>query len=589
MGFYAAISAVLIMIAVFFIIVEGAAPYLQKNDVLGISRVVHRFSQGFEIGAPEPTRSYAAGAIKHGELADVGKITFSGDTLLEATFPKPKGSLYLRGFIAAEYRNNKWYEESGTLKSREAEVAAQFSDSTVSPLLMDGANITGADEKPFSVNDLTENKEYVYLPYTMTVASGKPFLSADRLRFLYSMSEYGGEFKGALDLESYKQLFEYNKPLTDSARAADELLYREFVYENYLDVPNTFEGGETVLGMDYYLFVGENIDRQYDFDEEMSILSRKLYYIRNWLRENCAYDISVDKIPEGEDFVNYFLEETRAGSCSHFASAATLLCRSAGIPARYVEGYVLKPKDFSANKAAGETDTINVTDNRAHAWVEVYIDEFGWYPYEFTSGYGNVRTTVTDNEKQTETTSTTAPPETTVSVTSAPESETAVPESTLPQTENRAEHEEVILENEKNNAPSPLLLLIILIPAAIATVPIRRSVILKKRAEALRKLSPTAAVFRAWREIGGVLRKYGINPAALLTDYESFCNSLGEKNLSPAKKTARLAVNTAFAGYIPNELDKRDALLSAKEIKKAYYNSLSKKKQFYEKYFRVFM
>jgi hypothetical protein len=597
MGFFAAITAALLMLTVFFTIINGVAPYLEKNDVGGISRLVTYVTSGFGSAEAEPVRSYETGAIRHGELADVGDIKFTGNTLLEVSFPKPKGSLYLRGFIASDYYENRWYEETGSLKAREAEIAAAMSESSVSPLLLDGANINGFTDYDFRVRDLTENKEYIYLPYTMTVASGERFLSTDKTRFVYGGSEYGGQFKGGFDLDAYKRIFEFNKPLTDPARAADELLYREFVYESYLDVPREFDGGEIVDSPEYYGFVGEYEDREYDFGEEMSILSRKLYFIRNWLRENCEYDISVGKVPEGEDFVNYFLNETRQGSCSHFASAATLLCRSAGIPARYVEGYVLKPKDFPSGMPSGETASVNVTDTRAHAWVEVYIDDFGWYPYEFTSGYGNVRTTVTDIDAQTATTTaatTTAQPQASeTGETSLPQSETAAPETVLPESaradksESGSEREEII--DEKSGAPSPLWLLLLIIPAAIAAVPLRRNIILKKRAEKLHKLSPTAAVLRAWRIIGSVLRKKGLNPAALLVDYEGFLETLGERNLESAKKAAELAVSTAFAGYIPNELDKREALMFADEIKTDYYNSLSKKQQFYEKYFRVFL
>jgi hypothetical protein len=590
MGFFAAISAAFLMLTVFFVIINGVAPYLEKNDVGNISRLVTYVTNGFGSAEAEPVRSYETGAIRHGELAEIGDIKFSGNTLLEVSFPKPKGSLYLRGFIASDYSDNRWNEEAGALKAREAEIAAAMTESTVSPLLLDGANINGFTDYDFRVRDLTENKEYIYLPYTMTVASGERFLSTDKTRFVYGGSEYGGQFKGGFDLDAYKRIFEFNRPLTDTARAADELLYREFVYENYLDVPGYFEGGEIVESPEYYGFVGEYDDREYDFEEEMSILSRKLYYIRNYLRENYEYDIAVGKVPEGEDFVNYFLFETKQGSCSHFASAAVLLCRSAGIPARYVEGYVLKPKDFPTSSPAGETASVSVTDTRAHAWVEVYIDDFGWYPYEFTSGYGNVRTTVTDIEPQTTTTAattTTAPLQTSATgETTPPQSETAAPETAMPQTDN-AEREEII--GTKSGALSPLWLLILIIPAAIAAVPLRRLLILKKRAEKLRRMNPTAAVLRAWRIIGNVLRKKGMNPAAMLADYEGFLEKLGERNLEAAKKAAELAVSTAFAGYLPNELDKHEALALADEIKTDYYNSLSKKQQFYEKYFRVFL
>jgi transglutaminase-like putative cysteine protease len=66
--------------------------------------------------------------------------------------------------------------------------------------------------------------------------------------------------------------------------------------------------------------------------------------------------------------VGRFLHGSRAGHCEYFATSATLLLRSLGIPARYVTGYVL---------AGGEGrpgDPIVVRERQAHAWVRVWID-----------------------------------------------------------------------------------------------------------------------------------------------------------------------------------------------------------------------
>ena len=60
----------------------------------------------------------------------------------------------------------------------------------------------------------------------------------------------------------------------------------------------------------------------------------------DYLAAVAEYDPSTPAAPEGEDFVAWFLTESHRGYCMHFASAAVLLLRSMGVPARYVSGFV---------------------------------------------------------------------------------------------------------------------------------------------------------------------------------------------------------------------------------------------------------
>src|SRR3954469_25456629 len=78
----------------------------------------------------------------------------------------------------------------------------------------------------------------------------------------------------------------------------------------------------------------------------------------------------------GPDPLLEFLFETRAGYCQHFAGAAALLLRLAGIPTRVVTG-------FATGKRTG-TDSYVVRDEDAHAWIEVYFPVFGWVPFNPT-------------------------------------------------------------------------------------------------------------------------------------------------------------------------------------------------------------
>ena len=96
--------------------------------------------------------------------------------------------------------------------------------------------------------------------------------------------------------------------------------------------------------------------------------------------KSCAvYDRSGTQLPSGErDFALWFLQRADRGYCVHFATAAAVLLRSAGIPARYVTGY-------RTDAQAGQT--VTVTSDDAHAWVEYYdYRTWTWNILEVTPG-----------------------------------------------------------------------------------------------------------------------------------------------------------------------------------------------------------
>ena len=93
--------------------------------------------------------------------------------------------------------------------------------------------------------------------------------------------------------------------------------------------------------------------------------------------DSARYDTRPEKMPaEESDFALWFLREGEAGYCVRFATAAAVLLRAAGVPARYVTGYLLEAK-------AGET--VMVTEENAHAWAEYYEPNLDvWLPLEAT-------------------------------------------------------------------------------------------------------------------------------------------------------------------------------------------------------------
>ncbi len=102
--------------------------------------------------------------------------------------------------------------------------------------------------------------------------------------------------------------------------------------------------------------------------------------LRDYLRKNYGYTTAVQTPPADVDFVAWFLLAEKQGYCTYFASAMTVLSRMAGLPARYVEGYLVKPE------AGGVT---NVHGTNAHAWTEIYLKGLGWVTFDATPGLGD--------------------------------------------------------------------------------------------------------------------------------------------------------------------------------------------------------
>ena len=99
--------------------------------------------------------------------------------------------------------------------------------------------------------------------------------------------------------------------------------------------------------------------------------------IADYLRANMRYSLDVEYPPVGRDFVSWFVLESKTGYCSYFASAMAVMGRIAGLPTRYVEGYLARPDQSGSAVLTGED---------AHAWAEVYFRGVGWVPFDATNG-----------------------------------------------------------------------------------------------------------------------------------------------------------------------------------------------------------
>ena len=170
----------------------------------------------------------------------------------------------------------------------------------------------------------------------------------------------------------------------------------------------TLEGLEDVPSPQWLAVPEENLDAIKAFCEEAGLYPgyedpmEAVEILARYYQEEIPYTLKPGLTPYRRDFINYFLTQNRKGYCAHFASAATLILRYLGIPAKYVEGYAIDAADIAEKGTILEdvqyTDyydgysplgaaavvSVDATDANAHAWVEVYDKELGWQVAEVT-------------------------------------------------------------------------------------------------------------------------------------------------------------------------------------------------------------
>ncbi len=134
-----------------------------------------------------------------------------------------------------------------------------------------------------------------------------------------------------------------------------------------------------------------------DITGDASTAYDKVKRIETYLKETYPYTNEPDLTPKtSADFVDSFLFEIKQGYCDYFSTAMAVMVRTIGIPSRWVKGYTSgtnkdqeeimygAPDEYMDFDGPGEYVVRNAD---AHSWVEVYIQGWGWIPFEPTSGF----------------------------------------------------------------------------------------------------------------------------------------------------------------------------------------------------------
>lgn len=128
--------------------------------------------------------------------------------------------------------------------------------------------------------------------------------------------------------------------------------------------------------------------------EKGESIIEKVKLLETYLKSSndLKYSLSdVPYVPTGMDYVEHFLFSSKIGYCEHFASAFVTMAQSIGIPTRYAKGFA---------KGSHSQGITTIHNSDAHAWPEVYFEEYGWIPFEPTPSFNLETVTTADSNPE---------------------------------------------------------------------------------------------------------------------------------------------------------------------------------------------
>ncbi len=358
-----------------------------------------------------------SGGLNSGKIDQAAEVVFSKETALRLTLRQDFNWCYLKGYAGVSYGEDHW----GDLTKKEQEryqnlqekyqgrfngedLTSQFLteilDSKIvyndqSVLLMNAALNLQADLQSMEIEHVNANDSFYYAPYFVqhSLMEGlslvgdqyfRPVNSQNNYKIfnIYRLPEYYDLNSIALDLSYMAERLGGYIQNYDQSLWSYEKEYREFVNDVYTQLP-----GDGLSRLRKLVFESDETGNVRKLEMISSVVS--------YLNRYTQYSLSPGLVPKGKDYVEYFLFDNQIGYCAHYASSAVLMLRNNGVPARYVEGYIVTGEDINhgvfgeASLKGDRKKIVEIKDTNAHAWIEVYFDGIGWLPVEVTKGYSN--------------------------------------------------------------------------------------------------------------------------------------------------------------------------------------------------------
>ena len=303
------------------------------------------------------------------ELGRAGFISTSTKPVLDLTVTdrnarnvgSENGSpIYLRGSVLELYDGGNW-RRSVVTRVPLSERIMHYQPYTTLRNRGSQRNETWDRQYEITMRGVSDGPVYLFAPWRtveLRIGSESMRIGYDFNRGIFLKDGIGGSF--SYDVRSVNEAYSDVQIADDVVRSST--------------VPTSIDPAIAELAREVLTEVGAEPDPAV---RPIAMDASVVRVLEMHLRTHYQYTLDAQPVPNGEDATSWFLFERQMGHCEYYASALTLMCRSVGIPARVVTGYIAS--DFNP-----VTEQYVVRESNAHAWVEAEIAPGEWRTFDGT-------------------------------------------------------------------------------------------------------------------------------------------------------------------------------------------------------------
>lgn len=291
--------------------------------------------------------------LGYGDRTSLGGPIDLDDTPLmtvEADVP-----LYLRGDIKDQYTGHAW-KKTWRDFDRQGEYAVHEIDK-------ESQSYLDADVSEIRVYPAAADANALFTPLNALYVYANTKVWFDRYYVFYNISRRHRT-------DPYTVLYKdiEHDPLYDYP---DEAVRDTGKYSPYLELPDTV--------------TPRTVDLVKKITANAGTAAEKVGAIQEYLMDHYTYSLFMSSPPGDVDFVDNFLFTDKRGYCTYFATSAAVMCRIAGVPSRYVQGFLMDPDNVNPD------GRYRLSGEEGHAWIEVLAspEDNLWTGVECTPGWSD--------------------------------------------------------------------------------------------------------------------------------------------------------------------------------------------------------